>query len=59
MSTVSSSAQLEALRRGTVEIISEEELLAKLARGRPLRVKLGLDTRTLHLFDAETELALL
>jgi tyrosyl-tRNA synthetase len=35
--------QLEVLKRGTVEIISEEALLAKLALGRPLRVKLGLD----------------
>ncbi len=35
--------QLALLRRGTVEIIREEELLAKLARGGPLRVKLGLD----------------
>ena len=54
MSTVSSSAQLEALRRGTVEIISEEELLAKLARGRPLRVKLGLDPTApdLHIGNA-------
>ncbi len=36
-------AQLERLRRGAVEIISEEDLLAKLGEGRPLRVKLGLD----------------
>ena len=35
--------QLEILRRGAVEIISEEDLLAKLREGRPLRVKLGLD----------------
>lgn len=35
--------QLEALRRGTARIISEEELLAKLKEGRPLRVKLGVD----------------
>ncbi len=31
------------LRRGTAEIISEEELARKLASGRKLRVKLGLD----------------
>lgn len=36
-------AQLERLRRGAVEIISEEDLLAKLREGRPLRVKLGVD----------------
>jgi len=35
--------QLEILRRGAVEIISEEDLLAKLRERRPLRVKLGLD----------------
>src|SRR5207253_8634126 len=45
---------LETLRRGTVEIISEEELLAKLARGRPLRIKLGLDPTApdLHIGNA-------
>jgi tyrosyl-tRNA synthetase len=43
MTTMSAPAQLEVLRRGTVEIISEEALLAKLALGRPLRIKLGLD----------------
>jgi tyrosyl-tRNA synthetase len=36
-------AQLERLRRGTERIISEGELLTKLRRGRPLRVKLGVD----------------
>ncbi|MDR7483634.1 MAG: tyrosine--tRNA ligase [Armatimonadota bacterium] len=35
--------QLARLRRGVVEIITEEDLLAKLREGRPLRVKLGLD----------------
>src|SRR5947208_1742864 len=39
--------ELTRLRRGTIEIISEEELAAKLERaqreGRPLRVKLGID----------------
>ncbi len=43
MTTLSPDAQLEQLRRGTVEIISEENLLAKLRQGRPLRVKLGVD----------------
>ncbi|MDP3045573.1 MAG: tyrosine--tRNA ligase, partial [Bacillota bacterium] len=41
------ATQLEVIRRGVVEIIPEEELLAKLRRslatGKPLRVKLGLD----------------
>lgn len=35
--------QLEALRRGALETISEEDLAAKLGSGRPLRVKLGVD----------------
>jgi tyrosyl-tRNA synthetase len=39
----SAEQQLELLRRGTAEIISEEDLLAKLRLGRPLRVKLGVD----------------
>ncbi len=43
MTSLSPDAQLERLRRGTVEIISEEDLRAKLRLGRPLRVKLGVD----------------
>jgi tyrosyl-tRNA synthetase len=35
--------QLALLRRGTTDIISEDDLRAKLALGRPLRVKLGVD----------------
>ncbi len=39
--------QLEVIRRGAAEVISEDDLLAKFAKsartGRPLRVKLGLD----------------
>jgi tyrosyl-tRNA synthetase len=39
--------QLEALRRGAVAIVSEEELLERLEKsvqsGRPLRIKLGVD----------------
>ncbi|MFY9234962.1 MAG: tyrosine--tRNA ligase [Fimbriimonadaceae bacterium] len=35
--------QLDVLRRGTSEIISEADLAEKLRSGRPLRVKLGLD----------------
>jgi tyrosyl-tRNA synthetase len=35
--------QLRALRAGAVECITEDELRARLASGRPLRVKLGLD----------------
>jgi tyrosyl-tRNA synthetase len=35
--------QLRVLRAGTVDCITEEELRDRLAAGRPLRVKLGLD----------------
>lgn len=35
--------QLEQIRRGSVEIINEEELVAKLRRDTPLRVKAGFD----------------
>ncbi len=35
--------QLEILKRGTVTIHSEKELADKLARGKPLRIKLGVD----------------
>ncbi|MCC7229872.1 MAG: tyrosine--tRNA ligase [Fimbriimonadaceae bacterium] len=35
--------QLAILRRGTAEIISEAELKRKLEKGRPLRIKLGVD----------------
>ncbi|MFN0277848.1 MAG: tyrosine--tRNA ligase [Pyrinomonadaceae bacterium] len=41
------AAQLEYLKKGTVDLIREEDLKAKLERsaksGKPLRVKLGLD----------------
>lgn len=35
--------QLEQIQRGSVEIINEEELIAKLRKGLPLRVKAGFD----------------
>lgn len=46
--------QLEILRRGVVDLVSEEDLRRKLATGKPLRVKLGADpTRPdLHLGHA-------
>src|SRR2546425_13071689 len=43
MKNVSPEEQLDLLRRGAVEIISEEDLLVKLRQSRPLRVKLGVD----------------
>jgi len=35
--------QLAIIRRGAVNIVPEDELLARLRTGRPLRVKLGVD----------------
>jgi len=35
--------QLDIIRRGTAQILSEKDLLSKLEEGRPLRVKLGVD----------------
>lgn len=40
--------QIAQLRRGTSEIISEEDLKAKLQKGTPLRVKLGVDPTAAH-----------
>ncbi|OAV00675.1 MULTISPECIES: tyrosine--tRNA ligase [Moraxella] len=40
---LSPAEQLEFLKRGVVEIYSEEDLLKKLAQARPLRIKLGMD----------------
>lgn len=40
---LSVSEQLDILKRGTVTIHSEKELTEKLARGKPLRIKLGVD----------------
>jgi tyrosyl-tRNA synthetase len=36
-------AQLNVIKRGAVEVISEDELVAKLKRGSPLRIKAGFD----------------
>ncbi|HWO40691.1 MAG TPA: tyrosine--tRNA ligase [Candidatus Eisenbacteria bacterium] len=35
--------QLELIKRGAVEIVPEEDLVAKLRQGRPLRIKAGFD----------------
>src|SRR3954467_5999789 len=45
---------LRQLEQGAAQMISREELLAKLSLGRPLRVKLGVDPTTadLHLGHA-------
>lgn len=39
----SPEAQLEILKRGSAQILSEAELLTKLRSGRPLNIKLGVD----------------
>src|SRR5262249_20668068 len=38
-----SSENWEKLKRGAAEIISENELQAKLKKGKPLKIKLGVD----------------
>src|SRR5258706_184598 len=35
--------QLDVIKRGAVDVLQEEELVAKLKKGRPLRVKAGFD----------------
>ncbi len=35
--------QLEIIKRGSVAVISEEDLIAKLKKGKPLRIKAGFD----------------
>ena len=35
--------QLAIIKRGAVEVLPEDELIVKLKRGRPLRVKAGFD----------------
>jgi tyrosyl-tRNA synthetase len=37
------NSQLEVIKRGAVEVLPEEELLKKLKRGRPLKIKAGFD----------------
>jgi len=43
MTDMELARQLEQIRRGSVEIIGEEELVTKLRRGVPLRIKAGFD----------------
>ena len=43
MTSLTPEAQLEIFRRGTETLVSDAELLAKLRRGRPLRIKFGCD----------------
>ena len=37
------NAQLELIKRGAIDVLPEEELVAKLKRGRPLKIKTGFD----------------
>lgn len=46
---MSPEEQLAKLKRGTAEIISEQDLLARLKEGKPLRIKLGLDPTAPHI----------
>lgn len=41
--TAAATEQMEVIQAGTVEIIDKDELLSKLIKGKPLRVKLGFD----------------
>ncbi|MBE1424654.1 tyrosyl-tRNA synthetase [Desulfomicrobium macestii] len=43
MTDMELARQLEQIRRGSVEIINEEELITKLRSGTPLRIKAGFD----------------
>lgn len=43
MERASMDEQMALIRRGAAEIINEEELIKKLAKGKPLRVKVGFD----------------
>lgn len=46
--------QLKLIKRGTHEIISEEDLLKKLKENRPLRIKLGMDPTAADLHFGHT-----
>ena len=43
MEKLSPEQQLEIIKRGTVHIVEENELLEKLKKGKPLKVKAGFD----------------
>jgi tyrosyl-tRNA synthetase len=43
LTMVDLQTQLELIKRGAVDVLPEEELVSKLKRGRPLRVKAGFD----------------
>ena len=43
MGTKSTDEQMSALTRACVDVVSREDLAARLGEGRPLKVKLGID----------------
>jgi len=43
MSSKPSKEMIAELKRGTIDLLVEKELIKKLSEGRPLRIKLGLD----------------
>jgi len=43
LNMVGLQTQFEAIKRGAVEVLPEDELIVKLKKGRPLRVKAGFD----------------
>jgi tyrosyl-tRNA synthetase len=51
---LSPEEQFAELKRGSAEILLESELLTKLRRGKPLRIKAGFDPTApdLHLGDS-------
>src|SRR5260221_14600349 len=51
MAAMDVNAQVALLKRGSLSLVSEEDLARKLSLGRPLRVKLGVDPTSadLHL----------
>ena len=43
LNTAGIQAQLDTIKRGVVEVLPEDELISKLEKGRPLRIKAGFD----------------
>jgi tyrosyl-tRNA synthetase len=43
LNTAGIQSQLDTIKRGVVEVLPEDELISKLEKGRPLRIKAGFD----------------
>jgi len=39
LNTAGIQSQLDTIKRGVVEVLPEDELISKLEKGRPLRIK--------------------